>query len=389
MRLVQGDAFNPSTTDMQGNPMTVKTGPNAGQPTQAFILTCAIAKNDPEAIPYLMKLAAIAAKAKPANWPQGVKAPPANFPPSLVQDVAKLFGCIHPQFALKVQDGDGYDGNSKPNSGKQGHAGHWIIKFSQPSAPEVYEAGKIGGAPNFRVDMDKARHSLLKTGYYVRVGAQVSDNENEQRPGLYLNPKFVVIEHAGEEIRSGPSASDVMGGAAASGPTPSTGTLTMLNGADYAAYKAAGWSDDQMIAAGHATRAAAPPPPPVAAVAPPPPPVASGPTMTALAGGMTRDQFIAAGWTDEALIAGGYMTASVVAPPVPPSPAAPPPPPSVPIPSVSTGAPATPSPSSPPPPPYSAFRMLPAAQNATYDQLKAGGWTDEQMIQHGMMAPNA
>lgn len=392
MRLLQGDAFTPSKVDMQGNPMVVKNGPNAGQPTQAFVLTCGIPKNDPQAIPYIMKLAGIAAKAKPALWPRGVVAPPANFPPQYVQTVAQLFGCTHPQFALKVQDGDGFDGNGKSNVGKQGHAGHWIVKFSQPSAPEVYEEGKI--SPLQRVDIDKAKHSLLKTGYYIKIGAQVSDNENDQRPGLYLNPKFVTIQHAGEEIRSGPSAEDIMGGGATIDHSATPG-LTMTGAYTYESLKGSNWTDEQMIAAGHAVRAAAPPPPPPApaAAAPPPPPVAPARVMLT---GQNYEAMIGQGWTDALLIQHGHMAAPAVAPPVPPSAATPPPPPAAPTPGVSTPpAPVpsvTPSPSSVPPPPYEAYRavpparaMLPAAAGASYEDLIKAGWTDAMLVQHGMM----
>jgi hypothetical protein len=44
------------------------------------------------------------------------------------------------------------------------------------------------------------------------------------------------------------------------------------------------------------------------------------------------------------------------------------------------GAPVPPVPSAPP-----ARVMLPAANGATYDAMKAAGWTDEQLVQHGMM----
>lgn len=60
--------------------------------------------------------------------------------------------------------------------------------------------------------------------------------------------------------------------------------------------------------------AAPPPPPPPAAAAPPPPPppppAAPQFIMTAAAGGMTREAYLAAGWTDEQLISGGLMTKS-------------------------------------------------------------------------------
>lgn len=353
MRYVQGDVFTPSTEDMQGNRMTVKNGPNAGQETQAFIVVGAIPKSDPAAVPYILQLCEIAKTEKPTLWPS-LKQPPAGFPPQYVQTIAQLFGCAHPQYALKVQDGDGYDGNGQPNWTKEGHAGHWIVKFSQPSAIRVYEAGKYQDME--RVDIDKAKHSLLKRGYYIRVGAMVSGNGNDQRPGLYLNPSMVEIVHAGEEITSGPDAAAAFGGPtittsytvnppAPSAPAPAGG-LVPVPGAAYTieALRGAGWSDDQIVNGGHATRAPAAPLPAPTPVTPPPVP----------------------------------------------TPAVPTPAPAVPV-------PATPSPTSPPPAPYDGFipgapaaparTMLPAANGFTYEQLIATGWTDAQLIAQGMMAP--
>ena len=40
-RFVQGDAFEPQTTDQQGAPLTIKTGPNAGQPTKRWFMAVA------------------------------------------------------------------------------------------------------------------------------------------------------------------------------------------------------------------------------------------------------------------------------------------------------------------------------------------------------------
>lgn len=100
------------------------------------------------------------------------------------------------------------------------------------------------------------------------------------------------------------------GGAAAAAPG-----RVMLNGADYNALKAAGWSDAQMVQHGHmAAPVAAPAPLPPAGSAPPPPPSAPaapvGKVMVpAVAGATTYDQYIAAGWTDAALVQNGYMLA--------------------------------------------------------------------------------
>ena len=55
-----------------------------------------------------------------------------------------------------------------------------------------------------------------------------------------------------------------------------------------------------------------------------------------------------------------------------------------PYPEFVTGAAGTP----PAPPPAAPVRqMTPAAQGATYEQMIAAGWTDELLIQHGMMMP--
>ena len=78
--------------------------------------------------------------------------------------------------------------------------------------------------------------------------------------------------------------------------------------------------------------------------------------------------------------------ASPAQPPVPPAVAAPAAPTATVVtPNVSfappvPGAPVPPVPAAPP-----ARVMLPAANGATYDAMKAAGWTDEQLVQHGMM----
>lgn len=386
LRYVQGDPFNAQTKDQQGNPMTIKTGPNAGQPTQAFILNGAIAKSDPLALPFLMQIAGEAAKAWPAFFPQGALPNP------------PMFGCTHPRFSLKIMDGDGIDDNGKDNKTKEGFAGHWIIKFKSSYAPGVYELGKYDKLQNLQ--LDKGKHSLLRRGYYVRVSGGIESNANDGRPGMYVNLGMIEIVQAGVEITTGPDAAQVFGGAGGGqtiAHSPTVG-LIMTGAFTYEALKTQGWTDEAMIAAGYATRPAAAPSPPSAAT-PPPPPGAPVHVMLPAAGATTYEAYITSGWTDALLIQHGYMAAPVVAAPLPPSAATPPPPPGAPIPGASTppapGAPpATPSPSNPPPPPYSGYMqppakvMLPAAGATTYEAYIASGWTDAQLIQHGFMSPN-
>lgn len=321
-RFVQGDAFEPQTTDQQGAPLTIKTGPNAGQPTQRWFMAVAFSKTHPETLPYLLQIGGFARSAWPAYFPT-----PNNTPP--------LFGCSHPRFSIKIMDGDGVDDNGKPNRDKPGFAGCWVVKYSTSiKAPGVWQE------PNYDEMARVTDARLLPRGYFVKINHTIQSNENDQRPGLYVNLDKVAIcaDQAGAEvIQSGPTAAEAFGaGAVNAAPTPPPAPgapavpagIIANPGVDLAAYRANGWTDDLLVQHGHATRpAAAPTPPPVPA-----------------------------------------------APPAPPAP---------------------PVPASPPPPPYSGYIpdapparvMLAAAQGAKYEDLIKAGWTDDLLVRHGMMAP--
>lgn len=322
-RFVQGDAFEPQTKDQQGAPLTIKTGPNAGQPTKRWFMAVAYPKSDPAVLPYLQKFA----EAARAAWPAFFTAYNPNTPP--------LFGCSHPRFSIKIMDGDGMDDNGKPNKDKPGFAGHWIVKYSTSiQAPEVYHAGKYD--PMERVTDPRE----LPRGFYVRIFASTDNNANDQRPGMYVNLSKVEIRRPGEIIQTGPSAEQAFGAGGgqttppsnASAPPPPGGLVaTGKDGQTIEGLRAAGWSDDQMVTAGYATRpapAAATPPPPSDAGTPPPPP------------------------------------STAAAPPAPPHTAWMDP----------HGAP-------------QGFKMTPAAQGAKYPDMLAAGWTHELLVQHGMVAP--
>jgi hypothetical protein len=89
--------------------------------------------------------------------------------------------------------------------------------------------------------------------------------------------------------------------------------------------------------------------------------------MTDKANGLTREQYHAAGWSDEQLVQHGIM--------LPPggggAPQAP-------------AAPATPPPAAPSAPKY---QMTDKANGLTREQYHAAGWSDEQLVQHGIMLP--
>ena len=43
-RLLMGSLYNPQTTDMEGNPLVIRSGPNAGQPKVQYFFAVGIPK---------------------------------------------------------------------------------------------------------------------------------------------------------------------------------------------------------------------------------------------------------------------------------------------------------------------------------------------------------
>lgn len=344
-RLVQGDAFEPQTTDQNGAPLTIKTGPNAGQPTKRWFIGVAFRKDDPATLPYLKSIGDFAAQQWPAYFPNGATGQP------------PLFGCSHPRFSMKIMDGDGVDDNGKPNAEKEGFAGCYVVKYSTSlQAPGVWQE------PDFdeMARITDPRH--LPRGYYCRVNHTVQSNDNDQRPGMYVNLDKIAIsaDQAGAAvIQSGPTAAQAFGGGGsapatpAPAPAPAAGGLQPVPGAAHSieALRGAGWTDDQIVAGGYATRAAPAPLPasPPAAPAAPTPPASTPAAPTAPA-------------------------------PATPSPSNPPPYDGF------MGGTTGQAPAAPVPPQTTARQMLPAAQGASYEALIKAGWTDEMLVQHGMMA---
>lgn len=280
-RLVQGDAMEPQTKDQQGNPLTVKTGPNAGQPTQRFFVALAFAKTDPGFAALRAQMTQVARTA----WPQWFDA---------------NGNCTHPKFSWKIMDGDGVDDNGKPNASKEGFAGHWVVKFSSSYPPKCFYVGRY--QPNEQIQDKMA----IRRGYYVRIGGTVEGNGNPQKPGLYVNLNMVELVAQGKEIVSGPDAASVFGAAPVSA-LPAGAIALPGQPAAVAAVPTPAMMTPQ------APAPVMPAPLPVAPVPAftAPPPAAAAPVyqMTAKANGATRDQFIAAGqgWTDELLRQHGYM----------------------------------------------------------------------------------
>lgn len=176
-RIVSGSLSKPNTTNMSGEPLVYKSGPNAGQPRVEYYFGLAIPKNDPGVPELFAKMSEAANAGFRGGEPQ------------------------RPTFSWKMIDGDGLDSQGKPYSDRAGHAGCWIFKFTGSYAPRCYKA-QNGGHAEFP-------NEEIKTGYYVQVYGNAQGNDNPTKPGIYMNYDMINFVGYGEEIRQGPAPDQV------------------------------------------------------------------------------------------------------------------------------------------------------------------------------------
>jgi hypothetical protein len=296
-RLVQGDPMEAQTKDMQGNPLTVKSGPSMGQPTQAYICSLAIRKDDPKFPEFWAIVQQTAQAAFPQHFSNGQ--------------------CTHPQFSFKLMDGDGVDGFGKPNSNKEGFAGHWVVKFKSSFAPKCYYLGRHSEQDRIT---DK---NIIRKGYFIRIAGTVEGNNNAQKPGVYMNLNFVELVAHGTEIVSGPDVGQVFGAVPVPALPAGATALPAVPAAQPAPF-AAPQAAVPVAMPGAITPQPATAPvavtpnpgimavpglgamPPAAAPPMAPQAPAAAPTYR-MTIGFTKEQMYAQGWTDETMIAAGHM----------------------------------------------------------------------------------
>jgi hypothetical protein len=271
-RIVQGDPFTARETDMQGNPLTIKSGPNAGRPRKEWFVALAIPKADPGWPPIL---AAIHQAAR------------AGFP--------NLFdaqgNCSNPNFSFKYIDGDSQvaGATGRKPCDNEGFPGHWILKFKSGFEPQCFSKGGES------VLTDPAS---IKRGYYARIAGSVTGNNSPVRPGVYVNLSMIELCGFGEEIKTGPDGAAVFGGTPAgalppgASPTP-IAAPTVPAGAQPT--PAAG------VPLAPVVPQSAPPAPGDFQATPPLPPFADGPKLYTLPDGQqyTEQQLVAVGWKPE------------------------------------------------------------------------------------------
>lgn len=103
-------------------------------------------------------------------------------------------------FAWKIDNGD-----DPKHAGKEGYAGHWILKFTRY---ETIGACRVYNTANQEI-IDPMQ---LKRGYYYRISGSCKANEQTgEQAGVYMNMNMGQLVGVGQEIVSGPSAAQVFG----------------------------------------------------------------------------------------------------------------------------------------------------------------------------------
>ena len=200
-RIVMGSLYDPSTTDAEGKPLVVKTGPNAGQPRVNYFFALAIPKG---AEPHWAH----------TPWGQQIWNVGNQAFPNAAQS---------PAFAWKIEDGDSQIPNKKGRKpcDNEGWRGHWILKFSGGFAPKVYQQEGAGYVQVMQKD-------FCKPGFFVEVAFSVEGNGSQSQPGVYLNHSMVCFRAYGQEITFGPDVASAGFGAS---PLPAGASMTPPAGA--------------------------------------------------------------------------------------------------------------------------------------------------------------
>jgi len=328
-RLVNGSVYDKRTTDAQGRPRLIKGGPNQGKLKEDYYLAIAIPKVPGQThwgyTEWGAKILEVGRAAFPGIADQ------------------------RPDFAWKISDGDSTvpNQNNKRPCDNEGWPGHWILHWSGSYAPKACNGDGSAYLPE---------PGAIKRGYYVQIAGTVVGNGDNSKPGVYLNPQLVSLQGYGQEINGGmdPKAAGFGGqalppGASASpiGGMPQQGTVPAIPAGGYAPGPA---QMPQIGAMPPVMQMPGIPPQGAAPGVPSLPPMQGAPAIPPMQGVQPNPHFAA------------NAAGSAAPPPY--------------IPPLAQMA---------PPAAARIYTMTAKAQGYTKEQLNANGWTDQALLDAGMM----
>ncbi len=293
-RIVGGSISQEVTTDYEGKPLVYKSGDKVGQPRVEFSFGIAFPKTQ-------------AHWGNEPGWGQTIW----QFGNTAWGAIAQ-----NRDFSWKITDGDSTELNKKGNRAcdREGFPGHWVVWFSGSTRPKVCDAKgerflseeeitaiKAGYFAQVFGDIDSNK-SQGNPGLYINHKIVAFAGYG---PEIQLGVDLKAVGFGSDPVPAGMSAAPVgMSAAPGVANAPSVATpAPPVAAAPVAAppVTTVVQPHTAILNAGAPT----PPAPPVAAAAPPAPP--AGPQMTAAANGVSYDAYKAAGWSDEQLRAGGLM----------------------------------------------------------------------------------
>lgn len=393
-RLVGGSLSEPQTTDAEGKPLVTKTGPNAGQPRVDYYFALAIPKGAEQHWAHT-EWGGVIYQTGAAAFPQAHQG--ARF-----------------AWKVQDGDSQVPNGKGKRNCDRPGYPGHWILSFSGGFVPNLYSQQGATFTQITDLTSVKLGYYVQVQGNVSGNGSQQQPGVFINHRMICLRGYGEVISVGPDVASAGFGAAPLPAGASAvplAGQMPPAPAAPAFPGApNPAPFAPPGAAPALAPVAGYAP-APVGMPAPVMAVAPlvatPPAPVAAvNPTLMPVPGAPhTIEQLRAGGWTDDQIVAAGHATRIVAAPvpaPLPPAISAPAPvAPAAPIAPAglvpnpafahipAPGAPAAPI--APPPPAAPAApvgpQLTPAgvAAGGTYASFIAQGWNDAAMRQNGYL----
>lgn len=318
VRMVGGSCYTGSSKDDKGQPKVYKTGPQAGQPRTDYSVGIAVPKTQGHWASEPGFLAQIWAEGH-AAWPNGQ--------------------AQRHDFAWKIVDGDSQVPNKKGKKpcDQAGYPGHWIVWFGGTTPPQVADGRGImeGKPPQW-----SSEPGLVMPGDYIEIRGSVSGNDSDQTAGVYINYDAVCLRGYHPDGRIAAQidlATAGFGGALPAGASvaPVGNALQppappMASGAPPVPGAAPAVTPPTPPVAPPVPPANAPlvppatpvvpnpailgapapvgvPPAPAPLPAPPTPPAPAARQMLPKANGVTYEAFKGNGWSDEALVAEGYM----------------------------------------------------------------------------------
>lgn len=170
-RLLSGNPMIPFTKDLKGNPLRDKNG----NEKVSYSIKLGIPKNSPDCQPLINQIKSVVRQAYP------------QFHDAAGNPTRELF--------YKITDGDSqqFDAGGKKICEKPGHAGNYVFKFSTGFAPTCWATGCTQVLTN---------EKEIQQGYYIRVIGSMSPNNDNLKPGVFLNFNAVELIGYGPIIQS-------------------------------------------------------------------------------------------------------------------------------------------------------------------------------------------